>query len=96
MKKADKRKLARELYEKLTALGIKMKVEGNWTKMDGGPIPTELLMQSGQCGDELAEVVREKSGRFMKKRNHTSGAFTLSSNTTGKQLPCMDPVSNPP
>ncbi|MFZ4777775.1 MAG: hypothetical protein ACOYM3_20595 [Terrimicrobiaceae bacterium] len=57
MKKTERKKLAQDLYEKLTALGIKMRVEGNWTKMEGGPIPAELLIQSGQCGDELAEIV---------------------------------------
>lgn len=58
MKKSERQKLAQEIYDKLTKLGIKMQVEGSWVKMDG-PIPTDILMQSCECNDELAEIVKE-------------------------------------
>ncbi len=63
MKKADKIKLAEQLYTKLTDIGITLKVEGNWTKMEGGPIPPVLLLESGQYPNELKAIVLARAAK---------------------------------
>lgn len=58
MNKKEKLELAKEVFDGAKALGCKITVNGFGTVFEP-PIPIDLIMKAGKCGNELADMVRK-------------------------------------
>lgn len=66
MKKADREKKAKEIYDECKERGIKLELQGHWVMSDP-KIPVSMIVDMAMCADELAALVRNSPSRQQDK-----------------------------